>query len=142
MASTLACIELAADVYFACAAHAYSTEREEIMGLLIGETRVVCVAAQAVRSAAASVFRPDLKCCAAQGDAGLTITQVSHLTIISRVDKQRDRCEVSADQLVGASTQAEMLAATSGRPLRVLGWYVDAAAPSLPSTLPCFKKDC
>ena len=28
---------LNADVYFACLAHAFSTEREEIMGLLIGE---------------------------------------------------------------------------------------------------------
>lgn len=30
-------VELAADAYLACLTHALSTEREEVMGLLLGE---------------------------------------------------------------------------------------------------------
>jgi len=37
----LSCVYLAADVYMVCLQHALSTEKEEVMGLLIGEVRVV-----------------------------------------------------------------------------------------------------
>ena len=32
-------VELAADVFMSCLTHALSTEREEVMGLLLGEVR-------------------------------------------------------------------------------------------------------
>lgn len=32
-------VELAADVFMSCVTHALSTEREEVMGLLLGEVR-------------------------------------------------------------------------------------------------------
>lgn len=32
-------VELSADVYLVCLAHALSTEKEEVMGLLLGEVR-------------------------------------------------------------------------------------------------------
>ena len=35
-------VELAADAYLACLTHALSTEREEVMGLLLGEVRKTC----------------------------------------------------------------------------------------------------
>lgn len=35
-------VTLSADAYMVCLAHALSTEKEEIMGLLIGEVSVVC----------------------------------------------------------------------------------------------------
>jgi len=37
----LSCVYLAADVYMVCLQHALSTEKEEVMGLLIGEVRIV-----------------------------------------------------------------------------------------------------
>ena len=33
----LSCVYMAADVYMVCLQHALSTEKEEVMGLLIGE---------------------------------------------------------------------------------------------------------
>lgn len=33
------CVELSSDVYLVCLAHALSTEKEEVMGLLLGEVR-------------------------------------------------------------------------------------------------------
>ncbi len=32
-------VQLSSDVYFVCLSHALSTEREEVMGLLLGEVR-------------------------------------------------------------------------------------------------------
>jgi hypothetical protein len=37
----LSCVYLAADVYMVCLQHALSTEKEEVMGLLLGEVRIV-----------------------------------------------------------------------------------------------------
>ena len=34
-------VHLSADAYMVCLAHALTTEKEEIMGLLIGEVRIV-----------------------------------------------------------------------------------------------------
>lgn len=33
-------VQLSSDVYLVCLSHALSTEREEVMGLLLGEVRV------------------------------------------------------------------------------------------------------
>ena len=37
---TVTSVHLASDAYFVCLAHALSTEKEEIMGLLIGEVKL------------------------------------------------------------------------------------------------------
>ena len=47
-------VELSADAYMVCLAHTFSTEKEEIMGLLIGEVsfglEAVCVLFTYIRS--------------------------------------------------------------------------------------------
>ncbi|RZB54417.1 JAB domain containing protein [Asbolus verrucosus] len=72
---------LAGDVYAACLQHALTTEKEEVMGLLIGEV--------------------DEKKC---------ISQISACVILHRSDKQPDRVEISPEQLCTASGYAEELA--------------------------------
>lgn len=86
-------VNLAADVYMVCLSHALSTEKEEVMGLLIGEIDESKVA------------------------------HVSAVILLRRSDKRKDRVEISPEQLSDASTQAETLAINLRRPMRVLGWY-------------------
>ncbi|KAI8435018.1 hypothetical protein MSG28_003450 [Choristoneura fumiferana] len=85
---------LSTDVTLVCVQHALSTEKEEIMGLLIGEVH----------------------------DNGTLVSIVSSV-ILRRLDKKPDRVEISEEQLVQATLRAEELAAEVGRPLRVVGWY-------------------
>jgi hypothetical protein len=80
-------VVLNADVYFACLAHAFSTEREEIMGLLIGEV---------------------VDNGGVEGSYGRDRVAISNLVVLSRVDKRKDRCEISPQQLVEASSRAEV----------------------------------
>ncbi|XP_069107234.1 lys-63-specific deubiquitinase-like [Argopecten irradians] len=87
------CVHLEADAYMVCLTHALSTEREEVMGLLIGEI-----------------------------DEN-RVSHISAVIILRRSDKQPDRVEISPEQLSDASTKAEDLAKELQRPLRVLGWY-------------------
>lgn len=89
----VSCVHLEADAYMVCLTHALSTEREEVMGLLIGEV--------------------DEK----------RISHISAVIMLRRSDKQPDRVEISPEQLSDASTRAEDLARELQRPLRVLGWY-------------------
>lgn len=84
---------LSADVYFLCLTHALSTEKEEVMGLLIGEI--------------------DSK------DA----LHLTSAMLLRRSDKKKDRVEISPEQLMSASDHAEELAKKLNRPMRVLGWY-------------------
>ncbi|KAL1490676.1 hypothetical protein ABEB36_013332 [Hypothenemus hampei] len=85
---------LASDVYAICFQHALTTEKQEIMGLLIGEI-----------------------------DEEQCISRISGCMILHRSDKQPDRVEISPEQLCGASMYAEKLANTLNRPMRVVGWY-------------------
>lgn len=86
-------VQVSSDAFMVCLAHAFSTEKEEIMGLLIGEIdeRRVC--------------------------------QISAVIMLRRSDKQPDRVEISPEQLSAASTHAETLARDLNRPMRVVGWY-------------------
>ncbi|KRT79452.1 hypothetical protein AMK59_8513, partial [Oryctes borbonicus] len=84
---------LSADVYAVCLQHALTTEKEEIMGLLIGEVD------------------------------DMNVSHISACVILHRSDKQPDRVEISPEQLCTASTAAEQLTHKLKRPMRVLGWY-------------------
>ncbi|CAH1782030.1 unnamed protein product [Owenia fusiformis] len=86
-------VHLQSDAYLVCLTHALSTEREEIMGLLIGEI-----------------------------DEN-RVSHVSAVVVLRRSDKQPDRVEISPEQLSAAASQAEMLGQELKRPMRVLGWY-------------------
>ncbi|XP_053625694.1 lys-63-specific deubiquitinase BRCC36-like isoform X2 [Plodia interpunctella] len=82
---------LSTDVALVCVQHALSTEKEEIMGLLIGEVH----------------------------NNGALVSIVSSV-ILRRLDKKPDRVEISEEQLVQATLRAEELAAEVDRPLRVV----------------------
>lgn len=84
---------MAADVYLVCLQHALSTEKEEVMGLLIGEIDSHKVA------------------------------HISAVAMLRRSDKRRDRVEISPEQLSNASNLAERLAGQLNQPMRVIGWY-------------------
>uniref|UniRef100_A0A8D0VG52 Lys-63-specific deubiquitinase n=2 Tax=Sus scrofa TaxID=9823 RepID=A0A8D0VG52_PIG len=86
-------VHLESDAFLVCLNHALSTEKEEVMGLCIGEV-------DAVR-----------------------IVHIHSVIILRRSDKRKDRVEISPEQLSAASTEAEILAELTGRPMRVVGWY-------------------
>ncbi|XP_036623536.1 lys-63-specific deubiquitinase BRCC36 [Trichosurus vulpecula] len=89
----VAAVHLDSDAFLVCLNHALSTEKEEVMGLCIGEV-----------------------------DAS-KIVHIHSVIILRRSDKRKDRVEISPEQLSAASTEAERLAEQTGRPVRVVGWY-------------------
>ncbi|KAK2545331.1 Brcc3 [Columba livia] len=109
-------VYLEADAFLVCLNHALSTEKEEVMGLCIGEVDTS------------------------------RIVHIHSVIILRRSDKRKDRVEISPEQLSAASTEAEisfsrdnstrtsevvlpqtsfyvLLAEMTGRPMRVVGWY-------------------
>ncbi|XP_059153731.1 lys-63-specific deubiquitinase BRCC36-like [Physella acuta] len=90
---SLKSVHMGSDIYLVCLTHALTTEREEVMGLLIGEV---------------------------DEDRVLHLFSV---IILRRSDKQADRVEISPEQQSDASIKAEKLAKELNRPLRVVGWY-------------------
>ncbi|GFN75731.1 lys-63-specific deubiquitinase brcc36 [Plakobranchus ocellatus] len=90
---TLKAVYLESDVFMVCLTHALSTEREEVMGLLMGEI---------------------------DEERALHLSAV---TILRRSDKQPDRVEISPEQQSDASIKADQLAKELKRPMRVVGWY-------------------
>lgn len=84
---------LESDAFLVCISHALSTEKEEVMGLCIGE------------------LEPS------------RVVHVHSVIILRRSDKRKDRVEISPEQLSAASTEAERLADSTGRSMRVVGWY-------------------
>ncbi|KAG8233212.1 hypothetical protein J437_LFUL013266 [Ladona fulva] len=93
MKMALSCVCMSADVYVVCLQHALSTEKEEVMGLLIGEIDMNAKA------------------------------KISAVVMLRRSDKSKDRVEISPEQLTDATIRAEELARVMGQPMRVLGWY-------------------
>lgn len=85
---------LSADAYLVCMTHALSTEKEEIMGLLFGETLP-------------------------GGDA----VWIYGVYMMRRSDKRADRVEISPEQLSAALTESQTLSQQLGKEVRVLGWY-------------------
>ncbi|XP_059478819.1 lys-63-specific deubiquitinase BRCC36-like [Neocloeon triangulifer] len=91
--STVRRVEINSDVYWMCKDHALSTEREEIMGLLLGDKNED------------------------------NVIEISAIKMLKRSDKRKDRVEISTDQLVAAAVEAEDLSKELGRVVRVVGWY-------------------
>uniref|UniRef100_A0A672MQK8 Lys-63-specific deubiquitinase BRCC36-like n=1 Tax=Sinocyclocheilus grahami TaxID=75366 RepID=A0A672MQK8_SINGR len=99
-------VHLESDAFLVCMNHALSTEKEEVMGLCIGEVWMSCV------------YEVDTN----------RIVHIHSVIILRRSDKRKDRVEISPEQLSAASTEAEIsfehrLADMTGRPMRVVGWY-------------------
>jgi len=86
------------EVLTSCWSHAHSNEKEEVMGLLIGQV----------------VLNENV-----EGD----ILKITAVKVIRRLTKQRDRVEIEPNQLMKAAEFAETLKGEDGEKLRVLGWY-------------------
>ncbi|XP_050696092.1 lys-63-specific deubiquitinase BRCC36-like isoform X2 [Eriocheir sinensis] len=88
-------VRLAADAYLVCLHHALTTEKEEVMGLLVGEFSkgkdVVC--------------------------------DIHSAVTLRRSDKRKDRVEISPEMLIEAQQRAEQMSAASGQELHIVGWY-------------------
>ena len=100
---TLRQVQCTWDVFHTCATHALSTEREEIMGLLLGH------------------WESD------EGEVGPdaphTVVHVRDVKILVRSDRRKDRVEISTEQLWKASEEAAEIEKRDGQPTRVVGWY-------------------
>ncbi|XP_074771017.1 lys-63-specific deubiquitinase BRCC36 [Athene noctua] len=111
-------VHLEADAFLVCLNHALSTEKEEVMGLCIGEV----LGPRGRRGCPAGA------CGLRRGGRGRAvdtsrIVHIHSVIILRRSDKRKDRVEISPEQLSAASTEAERLAEITGRPMRVVGWY-------------------
>eukprot|EP01091_Cochliopodium_minus_P018509 TRINITY_DN7530_c0_g1_i1.p1 TRINITY_DN7530_c0_g1~~TRINITY_DN7530_c0_g1_i1.p1 ORF type:complete len:613 (+),score=131.94 TRINITY_DN7530_c0_g1_i1:31-1869(+) len=89
-------VYITSEVFAVCVQHALTTEREEVMGLLLGDCK--------------------------EEDNGL-ITTIWAVQVLQRIDKRKDRVEVSDEQIIFAQEKAEKLTKETGRYTRVIGWY-------------------
>ena len=78
-------VRLSSDVYSACLSHAMSTEKEEIMGLLIGEIRQQSDPAEEL--------------------ANEVVLEIVGLKILQRLDKRKDRVEIRQGRVSCVSCQ-------------------------------------
>ncbi|XP_027694743.1 lys-63-specific deubiquitinase BRCC36 isoform X3 [Vombatus ursinus] len=86
-------VHLQSDAFLVALNHALSTEKEEVMGLCLGEVDTS------------------------------KVVHIHSVIVLRRSDKRKDRVEISPEQLSAASVEAERLAELTGRPMRVVGWY-------------------
>lgn len=92
---------LKSDAYLTCLSHALSTEREEIMGLLLEH--------YSDSSSPTEIL--------------MGKSYIESVVILQRSVRQADRVEISPLQLTAAAQEAEKLSAKLDKPVRVLGWY-------------------
>merc|ERR1712083_1121078 len=91
-------VRLANDVYRCCFHHALSSQAEEVMGILIGEKII-------------------------EKNVGVVI-EIIALRIVTRLDKRKDRVEISDEQMIKTAEFAEDLSKKLEKPnLCVVGWY-------------------
>ncbi|XP_058569275.1 lys-63-specific deubiquitinase BRCC36 isoform X4 [Neofelis nebulosa] len=110
-------VHLESDAFLVCLNHALSTEKEEVMGLCIGELN------DDTRSDFKFTYTgTELRTVPEKVDT-VRIVHIHSVIILRRSDKRKDRVEISPEQLSAASTEAERLAELTGRPMRVVGWY-------------------
>ncbi|EDL29223.1 BRCA1/BRCA2-containing complex, subunit 3 [Mus musculus] len=110
-------VHLESDAFLVCLNHALSTEKEEVMGLCIGELN------DDIRSDSKFTYTgTEMRTVQEKMDT-IRIVHIHSVIILRRSDKRKDRVEISPEQLSAASTEAEMLAELTGRPMRVVGWY-------------------
>ncbi|XP_049622686.1 lys-63-specific deubiquitinase BRCC36 [Suncus etruscus] len=110
-------VHLDSDAYLVCLSHALSTEKEEVMGLCIGEVN------DDTRSDAKFACIGSEPHTVAEKVDTIKVIHIHSVIILRRSDKRKDRVEISPEQLSAASTEAERLAELTGRSMRVVGWY-------------------
>lgn len=110
-------VHLESNAFLVCLNHALSTEKEEVMGLCIGE-----LTDDTRNDSKFTYTGTDMHMVSEKVDT-IRIVHIHSVIILRRSDKRKDRVEISPEQLSAASTEAERLAELTGRPMRVVGWY-------------------
>lgn len=97
-----------------CLAHAFTTEKEEIMGVLLGNVVVE-------DNTPPAAFAADPLRAGAHQQSKVATVWASH--IMQRSVLRSDRVEVAAENLISASESAEAMTAETDIHTRVIGWY-------------------
>ncbi|GAA5795186.1 hypothetical protein HPULCUR_000540 [Helicostylum pulchrum] len=95
-------VNLPASLYRLILSHAYSTEKEEIIGMLIGYWETV------------SSNNPYI--------SAKTVAKVEYISFLSRSDKRKDRVEIASESLHLAVEAAENFSKLAGKEMGVIGW--------------------
>ncbi|KAI9224472.1 JAB1/Mov34/MPN/PAD-1 ubiquitin protease-domain-containing protein [Blastocladiella britannica] len=85
--------------------HATTTAHEEVMGLILGDW--IDIPPTSMEDTATPESIADVMCFLVQ----------------RRLDKRPDRVELAPEQLIEAAAHAEQLSVTTGKRVRVIGWY-------------------
>ncbi|GAB1302915.1 Lys-63-specific deubiquitinase BRCC36 [Apodemus speciosus] len=94
-------VHLESDAFLVCLNHALSTEKEEVMGLCIGELN------DDIRSDSKFTYTgTEMRTVPEKMDT-IRIVHIHSVIILRRSDKRKDRVEISPEQLSAASTEAE-----------------------------------
>ncbi|KAF9966738.1 BRCA1 BRCA2-containing complex, subunit 3 [Mortierella alpina] len=93
--SALSRVLVQSNVLHILLAHALSTEKEEIMGMLMGDW---------IKEGATEIARVD------------------GVSLLTRSEKRKDRVEIGPEQLTKAAMEAEELTKSTGKTTRVIGW--------------------
>ncbi|PWU86809.1 putative Lys-63-specific deubiquitinase BRCC36 [Trypanosoma cruzi] len=126
----------------ACLAHAFTTEQEEAMGLLLGEVTVhhgcgttAAISSETVRVAAtvspaistgAKSFGGNVNAPTPTPTSPSTVRKRANVWgawILQRSVRRADRVEIAPEMLAGASDEAERYTKQVGHHTRVIGWY-------------------
>ncbi|KAI9473658.1 MAG: JAB1/Mov34/MPN/PAD-1 ubiquitin protease-domain-containing protein [Benjaminiella poitrasii] len=92
-----------ANIYHLILSHAYSTENEEIIGMLIGHWETIASNNPYIGTK--------------------TVARVKYISFLTRSDKRKDRVEIAPESLHLAALQAEEFGKKIGTPMMVIGWY-------------------
>uniref|UniRef100_A0A2K6V5Q6 BRCA1/BRCA2-containing complex subunit 3 n=1 Tax=Saimiri boliviensis boliviensis TaxID=39432 RepID=A0A2K6V5Q6_SAIBB len=100
-------VHLESDAFLVCLNHALSTEKEEVMGLCIGEVSSSVSLAGTLSDSKFAYTGTEMRTVAEKVDA-VRIVHIHSVIILRRSDKRKDRVEISPEQLSAASTEAEI----------------------------------
>ncbi|CAL5199826.1 unnamed protein product [Lathyrus oleraceus] len=93
----LTSVKMSEEVWLTCATHGFTTESEEIMGLLLGDIE--------------------------HSKNGAVTALIWGASPQTRSDRRKDRVETKPEQLAAASALADRMTVSAGRITRVIGWY-------------------
>ncbi|KAG0360897.1 BRCA1 BRCA2-containing complex, subunit 3 [Podila minutissima] len=94
--SALSRVVVQSNVLHILLAHTLSTEKEEIMGMLMGDW---------------------------VKEGPTEIARVDGVSLLTRSEKRKDRVEIGPEQLILAAVEAEEITKATGKTTRVIGWY-------------------
>jgi len=140
MANVISSVIITEEVFHVCSSHALSTEKEEIMGMLLGDVLPEKEAVQLVgqhsgvqvissySNLSGTTASKTANKISGKTEKGTPFSQpcvavVWAVSVLVRSDRRKDRVEVSPEQQVFATEQAEKLQTLTGRRTRVIGWY-------------------